>query len=134
MELYHAHISRYAFEPHTHEAFGIGVIEQGAERFRYRGSQHIAAANAIVTMNPDELHTGEAETADGWRYPDNLSGAGPSGSHHRACADWWFSEVVREDPLRSRQIGQLIYGLWHSDDPLAQQGLLLDLIDAFRPG
>lgn len=58
VELYHAHISRYAFEPHTHEAFGIGVIEQGAERFRYRGSQHIAAANAIVTMNPDELHTG----------------------------------------------------------------------------
>ena len=30
VELYHAHISRYAFEPHTHEAFGIGVIEQGA--------------------------------------------------------------------------------------------------------
>ncbi|PLM99291.1 AraC family transcriptional regulator, partial [Klebsiella quasipneumoniae] len=26
VELYHAHISRYAFEPHTHEAFGIGVI------------------------------------------------------------------------------------------------------------
>ncbi|MDR8311099.1 AraC family transcriptional regulator, partial [Acinetobacter baumannii] len=77
-ELYNAHISRYAFEPHTHEAFGIGVIEQGAERFRYRGSQHIAAANSIVTMNPDELHTGEAETADGWRYrmiylePDRL--------------------------------------------------------------
>jgi hypothetical protein len=67
VELYHAHISRYAFEPHTHEAFGIGVIELGAERFRYRGSQH-AAANSIVTMNPDELHTGEAETADGWRY------------------------------------------------------------------
>lgn len=132
VELYHAHISRYAFEPHTHEAFGIGVIEQGAERFRYRGSQHIAAANAIVTMNPDELHTGEAETADGWRYrmiylePDRLEAI-------TGVRDWWFSEVVREDPLRSRQIGQLIYGLWHSDDPLAQQGLLLDLIDAFRP-
>lgn len=132
VELYHAHISRYAFEPHTHEAFGIGVIEQGAERFRYRGSQHIAAANSIVTMNPDELHTGEAETADGWRYrmiylePDRLEAI-------TGVRDWWFSEVVREDPLRSRQIGQLIYGLWHSDDPLAQQGLLLDLIDAFRP-
>lgn len=33
IELYHAHISRYAFEPHTHEAFGIGTIETGAERF-----------------------------------------------------------------------------------------------------
>lgn len=83
-------------------------------------------------MNPDELHTGEAETADGWRYrmiylePDRLEAI-------TGVRDWWFSEVVREDPLRSRQIGQLIYGLWHSDDPLAQQGMLLDLIDTFRP-
>ena len=68
VELYHAHISRYAFEPHTHEAFGIGVIEAGAERFRYRGTQHVAPVHSVVTMNPDELHTGEAETADGWRY------------------------------------------------------------------
>lgn len=94
VELYHAHISRYAFEPHTHEAFGIGVIEQGAERFRYRGSQHVASANSIVTMNPDELHTGEAETAEGWRYrmiylePDRLEAF--TGVRH-----WWFSEVVR---------------------------------------
>jgi hypothetical protein len=41
VELYHAHISRYAFEPHTHEAFGIGAIA-GAERFRYRGTQYVA--------------------------------------------------------------------------------------------
>ncbi|MCP6530722.1 RRP1 family protein, partial [Klebsiella pneumoniae] len=47
--------------------------------------------------------------------------------------DWWFSEVARGDPLRSRQLGQLIYCLWHSDEPLPQQGLQLDLIDAFRP-
>lgn len=68
VELYHAHISRYAFEPHTHEAFGIGAIEAGAERFRYRGTQYVAPAQSVVTMNPDELHTGEADTADGWRY------------------------------------------------------------------
>lgn len=52
LELYHAHISDYAFEPHTHEAFGIGTIETGAERFRYRGSQHLAAEKSVVTMNP----------------------------------------------------------------------------------
>lgn len=33
-ELYRAHITRYAFEPHTHEAFGIGIIDRGAGRFR----------------------------------------------------------------------------------------------------
>lgn len=108
VELYHAHISRYAFEPHTHEAFGIGTIELGAERFRYRGSQYVASVNSIVTMNPDELHTGEAETADGWRYrmiyldPTQLEEV--TGVRH-----WWFSDVLRHDPQRSQRIGQQIF-------------------------
>ncbi|MGN6657839.1 MAG: AraC family ligand binding domain-containing protein, partial [Achromobacter mucicolens] len=38
IELYRAHIIRHAFEPHTHEAFGLGAIESGVERFRYRGA------------------------------------------------------------------------------------------------
>lgn len=132
LELYHAHISDYAFEPHTHEAFGIGTIETGAERFRYRGSQHLAAEKSVVTMNPDEIHTGESATEGGWRYrmvyiePDLLEEV--TGLRH-----WWFSDVTRHDPLRSQQIGRLIYGLWHTDDPLAQKGLLLDLIETFKP-
>ena len=132
LELYHAHISDYAFEPHTHEAFGIGTIETGAERFRYRGTQHLAAEKSVVTMNPDEIHTGESATEGGWRYrmvyiePDLLEEV--TGLRH-----WWFSDVTRHDPLRSQQIGRLIYGLWHTDDPLAQKGLLLDLIETFRP-
>ncbi|MEO3991983.1 AraC family transcriptional regulator [Pseudocitrobacter cyperus] len=132
VELYHAHISRYAFEPHTHEAFGIGTIELGAERFRYRGSQYVASVNSVVTMNPDELHTGEAETADGWRYrmiyldPTQLEEV--TGVRH-----WWFSDVLRHDPQRSWLLGQQIYQLWNTHDPLEQQGLLLNLIDTFRP-
>ncbi|MDF7728355.1 AraC family ligand binding domain-containing protein, partial [Enterobacter hormaechei subsp. steigerwaltii] len=132
LELYHAHISDYAFEPHTHEAFGIGTIETGAERFRYRGTQHLAAEKSVVTMNPDEIHTGESATEGGWRYrmvyiePDLLEEI--TGLRH-----WWFNDVTRHDPLRSRQIGRLIYGLWHTNDPLAQKGLLLDLIQTFQP-
>ena len=112
LELYHAHISDYAFEPHTHEAFGIGTIETGAERFRYRGTQHLAAEKSVVTMNPDEIHTGESATEGGWRYrmvyiePDLLEEV--TGLRH-----WWFNDVTRHDPLRSQQIGRLIYGLWH---------------------
>ena len=132
VELYHAHIARYAFEPHTHEAFGIGVIEAGAERFRYRGSQYVAPVHSVVTMNPDELHTGEADTADGWRYRmiyldptllEEVTGVG----------HWWFGDVTRHDPQRSLLIGRHIHALWHTDDPLAQKGLLLDLIDIFKP-
>ncbi|MCZ4676228.1 AraC family transcriptional regulator [Citrobacter sedlakii] len=132
VELYHAHISRYAFEPHTHEAFGIGAIEAGAERFRYRGTQYLAPAHSVITMNPDELHTGEAETADGWRY--RMIYLDPTLLEEiTGICHWGFREVTRHDPLRSRQICSLIHGLWHTDDPLAQKGLLLDLIDTFRP-
>lgn len=105
LELYHAHISDYAFEPHTHEAFGIGTIETGAERFRYRGTQHLAAEKSVVTMNPDEIHTGESATEGGWRYrmvyiePDLLEEV--TGLRH-----WWFSDVTRHDRCaRSKSAG-----------------------------
>ena len=63
IELYRAHIVRHAFEPHTHDAYGLGAIESGVERFRYRGSDHLAPPDTLVLMNPDELHTGRAESA-----------------------------------------------------------------------
>lgn len=132
VELYHAHISHHTFDPHTHEALGIGAIEYGAERFRYRGSQHIAGADSLILMNPDELHTGQAETTEGWRYRmvylDTELIAGLTGSQQ-----WWFNDVVRYDPLRARHVGALIYALWHSDDTLSHNGLLLDLVDTVRP-
>lgn len=58
------HISRYAFEPHTHEAFGIGTIKTGAERFRYRGSHYLAPEISESPSNPDEIHW---RVRDRWR-------------------------------------------------------------------
>ena len=66
VELYRAHIIRHAFDP-TPDAFGLGAIESGVERFRYRGADHLAPSGSVVLMNPDELHTGRAETEGGWR-------------------------------------------------------------------
>lgn len=68
LELYHAHISDYAFEPHTHEAFGIGTIETGAERFAIAVRNTSPLEKSVVTMKPDEIHTGESATEGGWRY------------------------------------------------------------------
>jgi len=133
VELYRAHIRRHVFEPHTHEAFGVGIIEAGAERFRYRGAQHVAGPGAVVLMNPDELHTGQAETDEGWRYrmiyidPARLAAiAGEPG--------WWFSnEAVRNDPCTAQQLGITLAALWQSTDALAADGLMLSLVDLLRP-
>lgn len=132
VELYQAHIVRHAFEPHTHNAYGLGAIESGVERFRYRGSEHLAPPDSLVLMNPDELHTGRAETEQGWRYrmvyldADVLSAL--SGDE-----DWWFADAVGHDSQRARRVGHLVQALWTADDALAFDSHLSVLIDALRP-
>lgn len=132
VELYHAHISRYAFEPHTHEAFGIGTIDEGAQRFRYRGTSYIAPTNSLIMMNPDELHTGESACERGWRYRmiylqpamlEQLSGE----------RGWWFSDVMRQDSRLAQRVAQLLSLLWQNESTLAQQGTLLELVETLRP-
>lgn len=131
VELYRAHIVRHAFEPHTHEAFGLGAIESGVERFRYRGAEHLAPPDSLVLMNPDELHTGRAETAGGWRYRmvyvdaevvESLSGE----------RGWWFGDAVGRDAPRARRAAALLERLWHADEPLAFDSLLFDLLAELR--
>jgi AraC-like DNA-binding protein len=68
VELLHARYITHAFTPHMHEGYAIGVIEQGAEQFRYRHELHIAPAGSLVVINPGEIHTGEAAISQGWVY------------------------------------------------------------------
>jgi AraC-like DNA-binding protein len=131
VELYRARIIRHAFQAHAHDAFGFGAIESGVERFRYLGAEHLAPPDSIVSMNPDELHTGRAESADGWRYrmiyiaPDvveNINGE----------RGWWFGDVVRHDPRGARRITQLLDRLWQVREPLAFDSLLFSLLAELR--
>jgi len=131
IELYRARIVHHAFEPHTHEAYGLGAIESGAERFRYRGSEHLAPAGSLVLMNPDELHTGRAGDTGGWAYRmvylDPALVEQVTGER-----GWWFGDAVGHDAPRARRVGALLDRLWRSDDPLAFDGLLLALLTEFR--
>jgi AraC-like DNA-binding protein len=133
VELYRAHIVRHAFEPHTHDAYGIGVIEQGVERFRYKGSDHLAPPDSIVLMHPDVLHTGRAETAGGWRYrmiyidPTVLADIAGEPA-------WWFDEaVVERDRPRAQHLARLLDALWQASDSLAFDSLLAQLVAGVSP-
>ena len=61
---YHDH----AFTPHWHDAYTVPVIEAGAERYDYRGSNYVAEAGSVPVINPGELHTGARAVDAGWRY------------------------------------------------------------------
>lgn len=131
-ELYRAHIQHHIFDPHSHEGFGLGVIECGAERFRYRGSQLLAGPGSLVLMNPDELHTGEAACEQGWRYrmlylpADRLEAI----SSERG---WHFAEAVLSDPRAAPVLQATLDALWHCDSELAADGLLLNVCEILRP-
>jgi AraC-like DNA-binding protein len=86
-----------------------------------------------VLMQPDVLHTGRAETAGGWRYrmiyiePNVLADiAGEAG--------WWFDEaVVERDRPRAQHLARLLGALWQEQDPLAFDGLLLQMVTGLSP-
>lgn len=132
IELYRAHIVHHAFEPHTHEAYGLGAIEAGVERFRYRGSEHRAPPGSLVLMHPDVLHTGRAETEGGWRYRmaylDRDVVEAVTGER-----GWTFRDAVHHDEAAAQRITALLDALWQAREPLAFDSLLLALLEQFRP-
>lgn len=68
LELLHARYITHSFCRHIHETFAIGIIQQGAEEFAYRGETHVAPAGSIALINPGEAHTGHAANETGWTY------------------------------------------------------------------
>ena len=68
VELLHAHYTAQSFSRHAHDTYAIGVIEQGALAFSYRGENWVAQAGQVNLAVPGEAHTGNAATDIGWTY------------------------------------------------------------------
>lgn len=101
---YHEH----TFAPHWHEAYTIPVIERGAECFRYRGAQHVAASGTVPVINPGELHTGSRAADEGWSYRvmyvpiDFLSDLAAEIAGRAQPLPWFPSEVIGDLDLAHR--------------------------------
>lgn len=57
-----------SFPRHTHECYAVGVIEQGALSYSYRGERIVATPGVINLCVPGEAHTGQPAGAEGWGY------------------------------------------------------------------
>lgn len=62
VELFHADFSGQPFGRHSHDAFAIGAILSGAGGYQCRGAHHVLPAGTLSLMNPEEPHTGNAES------------------------------------------------------------------------
>ncbi|HEU4521556.1 MAG TPA: AraC family transcriptional regulator [Thermoanaerobaculia bacterium] len=68
LELLAATFTDQVFPRHTHDHYVIGINLGGVEGFERSGTRHVAPAGTIVTINPGDVHTGNAETEAPWVY------------------------------------------------------------------
>jgi AraC-like DNA-binding protein len=130
LELLHATYITHRFAPHTHESYVIGVIEQGAEQFMYRGRKHVAPAGSLVFINPGEMHTGSSATPDGWTYrtlypSTTLLQSAASDLIGGSQALPFFAEAVVHNAEMSREISLMHHALETRATTLERESTLL---------
>jgi AraC-like DNA-binding protein len=58
LEILQARFVSYSFDRHTHDAFAIGIIDEGAAALWYRGSTVAVPRDSMLVVPPGEVHTG----------------------------------------------------------------------------
>ncbi len=108
VELLRAHYERHAFSRHSHDGYALGLIEDGALRFRYQHHDHVAERGEINLVVPGECHDGRGADAQGWTYrmfylaPHVLRDAANELSLGSGLPD--FSAGVLQDPALAKCI------------------------------
>ncbi len=68
VELLRATYYQQNFDRHAHDGYAVGIIEQGALEFYYRGETVVAPHGMINLTIPGEVHDGHAYADKGWTY------------------------------------------------------------------
>jgi len=68
VDLLRAHYTAQSFSRHAHDGYAVGVVEQGALAFSYRGATWVAPAGQVNLAVPGEAHTGNGLNGNGWMY------------------------------------------------------------------
>ena len=66
-EVFHAHFIDHAYPPHTHDAWSLLIIDDGAVRYDLDRHQHGALRSLVTLLPPHVAHDGKAATAAGFR-------------------------------------------------------------------
>jgi AraC-like DNA-binding protein len=68
VDLLRARFVTHRYNRHAHETYTFALIEAGTEVFEYGSRLLRAEAGTVALLNPEVVHTGQAETTDGWAY------------------------------------------------------------------
>jgi AraC-like DNA-binding protein len=63
-----ARFNLFAFSPHRHDTYAVGITTHGIQAFNYRGVSRGSGRGLSFVLHPDERHDGRAGTDDGFGY------------------------------------------------------------------
>jgi AraC-like DNA-binding protein len=121
---------RQRFAPHLHDTYAIGVMESGAARCKARGRESTHVPGDLITIQPDEVHTGEPLTSEGWSYRmlyiprDVMARANSDGVLPR------FASTRTPDPELAARLARVHTLLECDADPLHQEAALMETLHA----
>jgi AraC-like DNA-binding protein len=127
LELLKATFVKHSFPPHTHEGYVIGLVEGGVEMFHRDKALHVATANNIILVNPNQLHTGYAGVPEGWTYRTLY----PSIEQMQQAVATIFEEehvpYFSQAVINDAELAQRLHQFHHA----AEQGTLLEQDSTF---
>ena len=127
VDLLRARFVTHRYSRHAHETYTFALIEAGTEVFEYGGSLLRADTGAVALLNPEVVHTGQAETPAGWAYrvlypaADVVAGVAADLGWRRGTPS--FPETVVDDPRSARLLRAAHVAAEHGDR-LASSSLL----------
>lgn len=68
IELVNAHFKGFAYDPHLHSSYLIGVTELGLQQFNCRRKVVNSYQGQVFMLEPEELHDGNAPDPQGFTY------------------------------------------------------------------
>jgi AraC-like DNA-binding protein len=126
------YLSAYAFEPHRHDTYAIGITTAGVQTFRYRGARRICLPGQLHVLHPDETHDGAAATGDGFGYrilylaPELVREAAGGGELP------FVADPVRQSATATRVLGCLLSDIDEPVSDLARAEIAGTLADMLR--
>lgn len=125
--------SAHVFARHTHETFGIGLVERGAQRSLSGRGTVEAGAGDIITVNPGEVHDGApiGEAGRAWRmlYVDPAVIADAVADIDPAARVFEFHDPVLTDPRLAARVAGLLSAI---ADPASEAHLLALVSEILR--
>ncbi len=134
IELKEATFRKQSFPAHFHDSYSIGLIEKGIETVSFDGKSILAHANAVIIINPYDVHANTYFDNDSWkyriiyvsidvmRYFQNISGLAGNKTI-------WFPQHLIDDPYLYHLLIQ--FHLLPTDDAVGLQPALTYLINKY---